>query len=214
MKVIKVSPSETIGQLPHQDIVIADATGTIRVSLWGPTINKMIEGESYRFKDFTVRLFRFKKYLNQSKNQSHIERIDDVGAVAQEVNEEDDDSMIRDVKIIGVPSLDIYKACLLCKAWIEPMTPPLGKCSKADCEMIQRYDMCPEQASAKLLLQYKPGDDDQMKLIQLNAYNNLLFELANLKQGANISWVDLLTTPTFVSMTYITDKRMVKSFSK
>ena len=33
--------------------------------------------------------------------------------------------------------VDIYKSCLLCKARIEPTTPPLGKCSKADCAMIQ-----------------------------------------------------------------------------
>ena len=34
---------------------------------------------------------------------------------------------------------------------VEPCTPPLGKCSKHDCEMLQRYDICSQHTSAELL---------------------------------------------------------------
>ena len=124
-------------------------------------------------------------------------------------DEEDEVSVIHQVKIMGVPALDIYKLCLLCKARIKPMTPPMGKCSKTDCAMIQHYGMCPEQVSAKILVQYQP-DNGQTKVIQLNAYNNLLFEIANLSPDENLTCMALLTTPTFTSMTYITDKKIIK----
>ena len=41
--------------------------------------------------------------------------------------DENEVSMIKQVKIIGVPIVDVYKSCLLCKACIEPMTPRMFK---------------------------------------------------------------------------------------
>ena len=84
-KVWKVNSSETISDLPHQDIVIADSTGTIRVSLWSKGVDMITENSSYCFKNFTIRLYQCKKYLNQSKNQSFIEEIDDVGDAVDEI---------------------------------------------------------------------------------------------------------------------------------
>ena len=42
----------------------------------------------------------------------------------------DEITTIHNVQVIGVLKLDSYKCCLQCKAWIEPMTPPLRKCTK------------------------------------------------------------------------------------
>lgn len=213
-KVMKVNPSKTVSDLPYQDVVVADSTGTIRVSLWGTSIEKMIEGESYCLKNFTVRLYHSRKYINQAKNQSLIEKIDDIGTViADKIDEDEEVSMTKQVKIIGVPILDVYKSYLLCKARVEPMTPPMGKCSKTECAMIQRYDMCPDQASANLLLQYQP-DDDLTKLIQLSAFNKVLFEITNISPDENLTCGALLTAPTFTSMMYFTDKKIIKCFSK
>ena len=79
--------------------------------------------------------------------------------------------------------------------------------------MIQRYNMCPEQASARLLQQYQP-DDNQTKFIQLSAFNKLLFEIANLSPDDNLTCTALLTAPTFTSMTYFTNKKIIKCFPK
>ena len=54
-----------------------------------------------------------------------------------------------------MPYFDTYKFCLQCKARVEPQTDSLGKCSKSDCMMSQRYDLCPEHTTAKLMLLYK-----------------------------------------------------------
>ena len=78
--------------------------------------------------------------------------VTDLGNVSEAPPDEEDTTTIQNVLIVGVPSLDIYKACLLCKARVEPLSPPMGKCSKQDCNMIQRYDLCTDQATARLLL--------------------------------------------------------------
>lgn len=41
---------------------------------------------------------------------------------------------INNVTIIAVPYLDTYKACIRCKARVEPLSPPLGRCSKSECD--------------------------------------------------------------------------------
>ena len=79
----------------------------------------------------------------------------DIGEVEQGDSDsefEHVNSEISEVQIIGVLQLDTYKECLQCKARVEPLALPLGKCSKADCAMMQRYDLCTNQLSAKLLV--------------------------------------------------------------
>jgi len=39
------------------------------------------------------------------------------------------------------------------------MTPPHSKCTNADCNMVQRYNLCTNQITAKLLLLYKPDEN-------------------------------------------------------
>ena len=56
---------------------------------------------------------------------------------------------LQNVMVIGVPHLDIYKGCLNCRARVEPLTPPLGRCSRSECLMMQRYDLVPLQRDHK-----------------------------------------------------------------
>ncbi len=81
---------------------------------------------------------------------------------------------ISNVQIVGVLLLDSYKACLQCKARVEPMTPPLGKCSSMDCVMIQRYDLCTQNTTAKLQLMYTPVGEQQAKFVQCQIFENSL----------------------------------------
>ena len=55
------------------------------------------------------------------------------------------DTVITNAQIVGVPLR------LRCKARVEPSTPRFGRCSKPECAMMQHYDVCQEQLSAKLL---------------------------------------------------------------
>lgn len=110
-------------------MLTADQSGTAKVSLWEEHVNAMKEHESYCLKNFTVQEFQSTKYLSMSKG-TEIIPIDDIGVVAERSDGEDEITMIKNITIIGVPHLDKYKGCLQCKARVEPLTPPLGRCSK------------------------------------------------------------------------------------
>ena len=65
-------------------------------------------------------------------------QIDDVpNAVTPPSNDNDECTTISQVQVVGVPQMDVYRACLQCKARVEPCTQPLGKCTKPECHMMQ-----------------------------------------------------------------------------
>ncbi len=44
-----------------------------------------------------------------------------------------ENTTILDMRIVGVSRLDEYNACINCAARVEPLTPPLGKCTAIEC---------------------------------------------------------------------------------
>ena len=79
--------------------------------------------------------------------------VEDIGnTVAYAPDLQENSTAITSAEIIAVPELDEYKGCLRCKARVEPLDSGLGQCSKKDCQMLQKYDVCPEHLSAKLML--------------------------------------------------------------
>jgi len=119
-----------------QDVIVADHTSTMKVNLWEDYVDFM-EDKSYSLTDFVVREYNCRQYLSMTKERATIAPIEDIGEVEQ-----------PDAQIIGVPQLESYKSCLKCKARVEPLTAPLGRCLKGDCAMMQRYGICTEQLSA------------------------------------------------------------------
>ena len=70
---------------------------------------------------------------------------------------------------LGVQQLDHYKSCLQCKARVEPLSPPMGQCTKEDGQMMQLFDLCPNQITALILLHYV-NNDDQYDIISIWRY--------------------------------------------
>ena len=213
VKPIDISDPDSVNETPHQDIIVADHIATTRVCLWGDNVNSLKLNHSYRLAHFTVREYRSKKYLNMARDLSTITSIEDNGTVVQTPCDADQETTITDVQIVGVPLLDSYKACLLCKARVEPITPPNGKCTKADCEMLQHYDLCSYQASAKLLLMFTPDGKEQPKYIQCHVFGRLLSQLANLSPHEDLTAQALLALPKLTSVTYVTNKQILTAFS-
>ena len=81
---------------------------------------------------------------------------------------------LQDVQIVGIPQLHSYNASLQCMARVEPLTPPLGRCSKPDCGMIQQLDICTSQVSAKLLLMYGTHGSCRYEAVQVSARSEKL----------------------------------------
>ena len=111
-KVISVNAPDTVSDLSHQDVFVADQTGSVRVCLWDNYINSLKQGESYNLTSFSVREFRSKKYLNMPRSGAEIAAINDLGSVSEAPPEEEQKTTIENVQVVGVPTLDMYKACL------------------------------------------------------------------------------------------------------
>ena len=58
---------------------------------------------------------------------------------------------ILNAAIIEVSHLSTHKVCLRCNARVEASTSTLGRCMKSECVMLQRYNICVDQLSAKML---------------------------------------------------------------
>ena len=78
---------EVSGGKKEQDLVIADSSGSTRLTVWEEVIGKVVEGKSYRFTGMMVREFKGEKFLSTGKTDSKVEEIADIGEV--EVDEEE-----------------------------------------------------------------------------------------------------------------------------
>ena len=208
IKVLEVKEAVHLADKLKQDVLIADHTATAKVSLWQEHVNTLSEHKCYSLKNFLVREYQSRKYLSMSKVATEVTPIDDIGVVVEQADTEDEVT-IQNVTIIGVPHLDIYKACLQCKARVEPLTPPLGRCSRGDCQMLQRYDICGVNTAAKLLLMYE--SDGQKKIVQSHAYGELVSQIAGVHE---VTPEVLLKATQFVSMTLVRDKKVIKEVKR
>ena len=150
----KADAVEVTGGKRKQDLVVADSTSSMTVVLWEDHIDSMSSDVSYRLEDFMVREYNMKKFLSIPRNGGKVVEVPDIGVVESDCTLLDLElvSCLFEAQIVGVPGLELYNACLKCKARVEPLTPPLGRCSKDDCAMMQRFDMCTRHILAKLLL--------------------------------------------------------------
>ena len=92
------------------------------------------------------------------------------------------------------------------------MTPPLGRCSRTECMMIQWYDLCGEQMTAKLLLMY--DENLQMKRLQCHAFGQVVYNIANFHQDELVTAEALLRAPKLESLTFISDKKIIKDLKR
>ena len=107
-----------------------------------------------------------------------------------------------------MPLLDKYKTCLQCKARVEPM-PPLGRCSRIECMMMQRYDLCGEQTTAKLY-----DENMKTKTLQCHAFGEVVYNIGNVHQDDLVTAEALLRAPKFESLTFSSDKKIIKDVKR
>ena len=136
-----------------QEILVADSSGLIIVTLWEEKVDVLDVSKSYKLSDFMIREFNMTKKLTLRRQGSTIEKIPDISDI-QDDNDHfklDYSNSIFNADIMAVKQLETFNACVNCKARVEPQTPPSGRCSK--CGMLQRTDKCPTQVSAQLFIQ-------------------------------------------------------------
>ena len=151
VKVVRVMEPQLVSTGKRkQDIIISNASSTATVTLWEEHINSLESNCCYSLKGFVIREYNCSKYLAMSFKESEIIPIGDIGEVCPDVDETKT-TQIYDATIIGVKDLGSHKICIRCNARVEPTQSNQGRCTKSDCHMLQRYDVCPNQLSATQL---------------------------------------------------------------
>ena len=203
----KFAPELVATGKKKQDVIVCDATGTGRVTLWEENVDKLKENSSYTLENFMVREYNTTKYLGMSLQGSQVILIDDIGEVKQ--LDDVDSTQIQECMIIRVSHLETHKICFRCNARVEPSSSStLGRCTKLECAMLQRYDVCHDQLSAKMLFM-----DKSKKIYSLMAYGEVVRDLAGAGDDTEITEECLMKLPQLSSLMY-NDKRVITSFSK
>ena len=192
VKVLEVRDSVTVPTGKKvQDVVVGDSTCTGRYTLWESDIGQLAEGKSYHLKRFMVKEYESKNYLSKGQ-EALISTIEDIGNTATFEETMNKSMTITEAQIVGVQQLDKYKSCLRCKVRVEPQ--PLdsgcGRCSKENCQMLQKYDVCPDQFYAKLMLLSKSS------FVSLYEYGKALAGA----EGSEVTEEMLHEAPAFTSV--------------
>ena len=138
---------------------------------------------------------------------SQVIPIDDIGEMKQ--LDDVDSTQIQECMVIGVSHLEAHKICLRCNARVEPSSSStLGRCTKLECAMLQRYDVCPGQLSAKMLF-----IDKSNKIYSVMAYGEVVRDLAGASDETDVTEECLMELPQLSSLTY-NEKHIITSFSK
>ena len=212
VKVLKVNDTVKLPEKIKQDVIVADQTTTARVTLWEDNVGAFNEGRSYILKNFVIRVYQSTKYLSMGGDATEIVPIEDIAVVAAESNINDEEEVtLYSVVIIGVPHLDTHKACPQCKARVEPaLTPPLGRCSKPECKMLQRFDLCIDHTTEKQLLMHEM--DRQNKMIQVRAFREHLVHIVGDEES--VTPEGLLKAPQLRSVTILKDRKTSEQLIK
>ena len=147
-----------------QDVFLSDQSGSAKLVLWEADIGSLEAGKSYVMKNLVVRSYQCAKHLCKG-DATEIETSADIGVVSIGTGDLEKTLTLKSPTIVGVPELETYKACLKCRSRVEPASSVLGNCTS--CRMMQRYDICSEYTTAKLLLMYKTAACNSQKMMQV-----------------------------------------------
>ena len=189
-----------------QEVLVGDSSDVTKCSLWEQDIDTLSVGSSYLLKNFEVHEFASKKFITKAKHGCEIVPVPDIiGDIANRPSEIEDEE-IKDAQIVGIPQLTKYKSCLRCKARVEPADSPFGRCSKDDCQMYQRYDICKMQLSVKLLFIVN-GEQ-----LSLNAFGQTVLDITNAKDMDEITEELFLQLPPFASIKF-NNQKIITNFT-
>lgn len=142
-----------------QDILVADATATAKLTLWQDDIGKLEVNKTYELHNLVIKSFNGNKYLTPPKSGFTIEDKPDISITDFKPNELKPNEL-HDVEVIGIADAQLYVKCISCKSSVTSIKEKIGKCSVS-----QRTDKCTKQVSIKLLV--ASGDEQKHTLLAL-----------------------------------------------
>lgn len=126
--------------LEKQDVVLSDATGTARLTLWQENIEV---DHSYEIANASVGSYNNAKYLTTSKSGFTVTALDDIGEVHDKPEELPTSNELKDAEVITISHFTKQRACISCKGKVDRVNERIGKCTK--CSAGQKIDKSPLQ---------------------------------------------------------------------
>ena len=181
VKISQVNPPCTVptGKL-KQDLIVADSTGTIKLTLWGNEVGKYDIDSSYQLQQMSIRTYNGYKYLNFPKEGGSSTKIGDIGDVANitDNSQHTSSSDIHNATVGGVSRLFKYKCCIKCRSKAEVTSAKFARCTNASCKMLQKLDMAKDTFSAVLMIA-SPDTPDK----EVHAFEKELCKIADMDTG-------------------------------
>ena len=185
---IKISDPAKVGKgLTKQEVTIADRTEAALLTLWEDDVGTLDIGLSYQFNRLIVRTYRGNRQLSLPATGASVDLIDDIGDVAEDSFDLDNDTALQAAQVMGVSALEYIYTCMQCKrGTVRPSGNNLGTCEQ--CQTMQRLNT--RKQTCKLFIQAR-----EQPHITLRAYEEMLQAICNTTN--NITCEDLLSARIF-----------------
>ena len=143
--------------------LVADETGSMKLTLWEEAIDKVQAGKSYHFQNMKVRIFADEHYVN-TNDSTTITPIDDIAHVDLKSLEMSNNLIVG--QCIGV-DIKRHSACIVCNATIEPLPEEqFPTCKK--CNMTILTDFLKQKLVCQLLIKA------EHKLVSYTCFNDAI----------------------------------------
>ena len=142
-----------------QEVTIADTTGHVTLNVWEEHLGKIEEGCCFEMKGLMVRDFRGCKSLSTAKENCSIEKIDDIGTVSSNIDDQMqlEIKLIKEVRVYAVEKFESYSSCVKCNGKVTSVDEDsIGECSK--CGTMQSTEECKQALIAQLRIKAENGE--------------------------------------------------------
>ena len=169
-----------------QEIIVADESGTIPLTLWEEDIGKLVQYTSYQLNWVQVHKFLGKYELTFPRFGASFHEIEDLQDVCQYTESDNDLDHVTSATIVGVGQLESTVSCISCKK-IMSVTKESDIIECNSCDTKQRARNV--KTTAKLYV-----EDGGQNSFSLRAYQDMLTEIA---QTPDVTSDNLLQSEPF-----------------
>jgi hypothetical protein len=175
-----------------QQVVVADDTTTVELSLWQEFVNTVTLGKSYELSNLIVKMFNDRITLYTPRENAHITQIEDLKNVVSLVQSIKRTKSLPNSKVIAVSDFSSGFVCISCNTgYIEPINAnkEFGRCTH--CPTTVLLTTCNFRVSALLTVLSSEGFQ-----IKLSASNSILASIAELPLS-EVTDLSFLSAPPF-----------------
>ena len=169
-----------------QEGIIVDPTASIRIILWGSSVNTMEQNKTYIIKNSRLRKDRNGElYVNSPKQEemSAEECLPFPTALAKVGLTQQDNITEINAVVLGVNAVHMTLMCGSCGQKAK-LSASGKRATCTSCKMTQHVNTCTQHWFARI---YVRNEDNQQNRIHLAAYNNIIRHLAAMSPPLNLT---------------------------